>query len=40
MMEETELFGNPSFFFEIFLFHNGANTTEMGEKGCNAGFLV
>ena len=32
MMEETELFGNPSFFLEIFLFHNGANTTEMGEK--------
>lgn len=32
MMEETELFGNPSFFFEIFLFHNGANTAEMGEK--------
>ena len=32
MMEETELLGNPSFFLEIFLFHNGANTTEMGEK--------
>ena len=32
MMEETELFGNPSFFLEIFLFHNGTNTTEMGEK--------
>ena len=33
MMEETELFGNPSFFLEIFLFHNGANTAEMGEEG-------
>ena len=32
MMEETELFGNPSFFLEIFLFHNGTNTAEMGEK--------
>ena len=32
MMEETELLGNPSFFLEIFLFHNGANTAEMSEK--------
>lgn len=32
MMEETELLGNPSFFLEIFLFHNRTDTAEMGEK--------
>ena len=32
MMEETELLGNPSFFLEIFLFHNRADAAEMGKK--------